>query len=267
MEHDIAQLGLIDEDEIVLDEAALALALLDHAGADAAPYRKTLAAITARLQTEGAGARGARDRAAALAQVLAAEFGFGGDRETYDDPDNADLIRVIDRRRGLPVSLSILHVAAARRVGWSADVLNVPGHVLVLIGGDGAPVIADPFRGGLTVEAEGLAALLAAASNGPAPVHQAIEAMPNRAILVRLLLNQATRAEAIGRGRRALTLYERMTVMAPGYAHAWWERARLELVDDDVPAARRSLSAMLEITREPELRGRIAEMLGSLAGG
>lgn len=43
---------------------------------------------------------------------------------------DADLIRVIDRRPGLPVSLTILYVAAARRIGWHADVLNTPGHVM-----------------------------------------------------------------------------------------------------------------------------------------
>lgn len=52
--------------------------------------------------------------------------------------------------------------------------------------------------------------------------------------------------------------------MAPAYGHAWWERARLELVDGDVTAARGSLSAMLEITRDPDLRRRVTDTLGSL---
>ena len=89
--------------------------------------------------------------------------------------------------------------------------------------------------------------------------------MPNRMVLVRLLLNQATRAEQDGKGRRALELYGRMTVMAPAYGHAWWERARLELGDGDVAAARKSLTAMLEVTREPELRRRVTDMLAALA--
>jgi regulator of sirC expression with transglutaminase-like and TPR domain len=135
----------------------------------------------------------------------------------------------------------------------------VPGHVLVRIGGD-APVLIDPFRGGMTVGIAALAALLG--ERGA----KTVAAMSNRAVLVRLLLNQATRAEQAGRAGRALALFERMTVIAPNAGHAWWERARLELAGGRVTAARASLSAMLEMTREPLRRAQIAEALAALAG-
>lgn len=264
MNDELLRLGLIDEDDIVLDEAALALALLDHPEADAMAYIETLEALALRLDAIGGNAIDAATRAEALAQVFAEDEGFAGDRETYDDPANADLIRVLDRRRGLPVSLSILYVGAARRLGWQADVLDLPGHVLVMVGAEAAPVIVDPFRRGVRVGRDDLIALLAASGGGQPPAVAHIAAMPNRAILVRLLLNQATRAEQAGKGRRALELYRRMTMMAPDYGHAWWERARLELVDGDVTSARQSLSAMLEITREPGLRQRVSDALQAL---
>lgn len=263
MHEDLNRLGLIDEDEIVLDEAALLLARLDHPGTDLAPHHDLLDAMETRLDLVGGDAETPAERAKALAAVLAGEFGFAGDAETYDDPANADLISVLDRRRGLPVSLSILWVALARRLGWSADVLDVPGHVLVVIGAEAAPVIVDPFAGGVRVDAERLAALVeASAGAGRAVTH--VAAMPNRAVLVRLLQNQASRAEQAGKGRCALDLYVRMTTVAPAYPHAWWERARLELVDHEIAVARGSLSAMLEITRDPELRRRVTETLDAL---
>lgn len=263
LDNDLIRLGLVEDQEIVLDEAALALALLDRPAVDLDPYHRTLEEIADSLALAAGETMVAADQAEALSAVLAQEFGFLGDEETYDDPDNADLIRVMDRRRGLPVSLSILYVAAARRLGWHAQVLDVPGHVLVLIGMDEAPVIIDPFAGGARVGAERLAALLQAHSPPEEPVTQ-VSAMPNRAVLIRLLQNQASRAEQAGRGRRALTLYERMTAMAPEYAHAWWQRARLELVDGDVTTARSSLGTILEITREPKLRSRVSQMLEML---
>lgn len=266
MQEKLIELGLVEEDDIILDEAALDLASLDHPGVDLGSYLDLLETLTERVDAAGLDADAPGDQAEALAELFAGEFGFTGDEDTYDDPANADLIRVLDRRRGLPVSLSILYVAAARRLGWTANILDVPGHVLVLLGGQSAPVILDPFRAGVRVEPERLAALVAAGSPGRVAVRH-VAAMPNRAILVRLLLNQASRAEKAGRGRRALDLYGRMTTIAPEAGQAWWERARLELMDGDVPAARRSLTAMLEVTRDPALRTRITDTIGRIGAG
>lgn len=258
------QLGLIEDDDIVLDEAALSLALLDHEGTDLAAYYRLLEAIATRLDIVGRNAETAHQQADALSTVFYEEFGFVGDQDSYDDPANADLIQVIDRRRGLPVSLSILYVAAARRMGWTAEVLDVPGHVLLLIGDEAAPTIVDPFRGGVFVSEQQLAALVTANMTGVPAAVRHVAAMPNRAILVRLLLNQASRAKQAGKGRRALELYRRMTMIAPSHGPAWWERARLELDDGDAGAARHSLTAMLEVTRDPELRLKITETLDAL---
>jgi regulator of sirC expression with transglutaminase-like and TPR domain len=263
----LVHLGLLDDDAIVLDADALKIAAADRPDVPLAPYLDVLADITDRLIVAGADAMSAADRAAVLQQVFVEEFGFRGDSDTYDDPDNADLIRVIDRRRGLPVSLGILYVAAARRLGWSADALNTPGHVLVRIGSPLEPVLIDPFHGGGLVGPSGLASLLARML-GPhaAATTDHLAALSNRAVLVRLMLNQASRAEAAGDARRALHLYRRMTDIAPSNGHAWWERARLELMRGDVHDARSSLSAMLEVTREPALRAHIFSALDTLAG-
>lgn len=264
MDEDLTRLGLIDEEAIILDEAALELALPDNPETDLEPYHRLLAGIAERLAAIAPRPMTAHDRADALSLVISGEFGFVGDSDTYDDPANADLIRVIDRRRGLPVSLSILYVAAARKLGWSANVLDLPGHVLVLVGEPADAVLVDPFRGGILVPAEQLVALVSGSSASTGSHQVEIAAMPNRAVLVRLLLNQATRAEEAGKLRRALELYERITAFAPANGHAWWQRARLELVDHDVPAARNSLAAMLEVTREPAARATIVETLESL---
>ncbi|MDO6415171.1 transglutaminase-like domain-containing protein [Sphingomonas sp. BIUV-7] len=264
MDENLTRLGLIDEEAIVLDEAALQLALPDHPETDLDPYHSLLAEIALRLRAVAPDAASPHACADALSLVLNGEYGFTGDRDTYDDPANADLIRAIDRRRGLPVSLSILYVAAARRLGWSAHVLDLPGHVLVLIGEPAESVMIDPFSDGALVPAGQLVALLSASAGPSASDVVEVPAMPNRAILARLLLNQAVRAEDGGSGRRALDLYRRITAFAPDNAHAWWQRARLELVDQDVAAARQSLAAMLEVTRDPALRVTITDTLEAL---
>lgn len=266
MEDDIAHLGLLEDEAIALDGSALEIAALDHFGVALDPYVATLGAITERLVAVGGRAQSPGERADVLARVIGGEFEFTGDRKNYEDPDNADLIRVIDRRRGLPVSLAILYVAAARRLSWDADALNTPGHVLVRIGSATEPVLVDPFDGGAIIGAQQLAALLARMLGpGASPTTEHLAAMSNRSVLVRLLMNQATRAQSTGKGERALTLYRRMTTIAPGNVHGWWERARLELVRGDVADARASLSAILEVTREPGLRAHIFATLDALA--
>jgi regulator of sirC expression with transglutaminase-like and TPR domain len=262
----VLAIGLLEDEAIALDWAALELAALDHPDADVGYYAGRLDEIAERVAELGGNAHSARARAEALASVIAGEFDLTGDRETYDDPDNADLIRVLDRGRGLPVSLSILYVGAARRQGWAADALNTPGHVLTRLDSDVEPVLVDPFASGALVEPEGLAMLLQAMLGSSVEASsEHLAPMDNRSVLLRLLMNQASRAEAAGNPRRALTLYERMTIVAPSNGHAWWERARLHLVDGDVPRARSSLSAMLEVTRDPRLRTNICAALDALA--
>jgi regulator of sirC expression with transglutaminase-like and TPR domain len=143
-------------------------------------------------------------------------------------------------------------------------VLDVPGHVLVLLGDEAAPTIIDPFGGGTLVSEQQLAALVSLHTAGSPPAVRHVAAMSNRAILVRLLLNQASRAEQAGKGRRALELYNRITTIAPSHGAAWWERARLELDDGNTAAARHSLTAMLEVTRDPAARLKITETLDAL---
>lgn len=266
MEDAISHLGLLDDDAILLDADALKIAKLDHPDVSLTPYVDELTDLTERLVIEGGAAETAADRASVLARVLGGEYGFSGDVDSYDDPDNADLIRVIDRRRGLPVSLAILYVAAARRLSWDAEALNTPGHVLVRIGSPVQPVLIDPFRNGAVVTLSDLTRLLRRAL-GPdvTPTSEHLSAMDNRSVLVRLLINQASRAEAGREVDRALQVYRRITTIAPSYGHGWWERARLELLRGDRGAARLSLSSMLEMTREQGLRSKIFVALNSLS--
>jgi regulator of sirC expression with transglutaminase-like and TPR domain len=272
MHDSIAYIGLLGDEDIELDSAALVLSGLDHAGLDLDPYLDLLRTISEAVEIErGKGGeadlRSGEAQGALLAQVLATRFDFTGDRESYDAPLNADMVRVLDRRRGLPVALSILYVAAARRMGWTAYPLNTPNHVLVSIGPQGDRAVIDPFNGGRMVQPEQLSILLGQRSAPTtAPDVEHLEPMSNRMTLVRLLLNQASRAEQAGDTWRACMMYERMTIVAPEHGAGWWALARLQLVHGEVDAARASLSAMLETTRDSESRSHIKTALERLSG-
>jgi len=261
----ISEIGLIDDAKIELGRAALQLAALDHPETDLASYETKLEAFAAEVAAVATSASTAAKRAAALRTILSDKHDFRGDSATYDDSANADLISVIDRRRGLPVALAILYVAIARRIGWQADVLNTPGHVVIALRCDGATVIVDPFNSGRQLTPEALIDLVRRAVGVRLAINpDEWEPMENRAVLVRLLNNQAIRAVKEGNVGRAIELYERLTSIGPEMPQLWWERARIELQLGMHEEARSSLSAMLEITTDADHRKQINRALETI---
>jgi regulator of sirC expression with transglutaminase-like and TPR domain len=228
------------------------------------PALSYLDGLAARLQPRARSGLAAA-RAAALTTLLADAEGFTGDSAQYEAPENADLLSVMERRRGLPIALAILYVGLARRVGWQAEVLGVPGHVLVAVGGAGTAIVLDPFNDGRMLSAEGVRTIATKTIGRHGTIgRDHVAPLANREALVRLLMNPASRAARQGDDARALTLYRRMTLVAPSMPALWWERARLERLAGDTAAARASLAAMLETTRDPALRSRIQAAVDAL---
>src|SRR5215475_12160627 len=95
-----------------------------------------------------------------LGDVIASAYAYRGDSETYDDLQNADLARVIERRKGLPVALSILYLHIARAQGWDAEGLAFPAHFLIRVAIDGGRHVLDPFHEGAVRDATDLRRLL-----------------------------------------------------------------------------------------------------------
>ncbi len=258
---ELNDLGLLDDGDIDLVEAGIALAKADRPDASPDRLRHLVSGWAISLQRDAAPVSG-NGRARRLAGLIAAESGLTGATDDYDNPLNADLIAVADRGRGLPIALAILYVALARRVGWRAEALNLPGHVVVEVGGGVDSVMIDPFDHGLVISRA--RAIEIARHGGGETVTDRFEALSNRQMLIRLLTNQASRARSGGDTKRALRLYERMTTMAPRLSSLWWERARLEQLLGANRAARASLTAMLETTHDTAVGRRIQAALAAL---
>ena len=95
----------------------------------------------------------AETQVAALKQIIADQNNYIGDSEDYDNLLNADLIAVIDRAKGLPISLCILYIQVGRALDWDVEGLNIPGHFVVRVQKNGRRIIFDPFYGGGLLEA------------------------------------------------------------------------------------------------------------------
>ncbi len=99
-----------------------------------------------------AGDGGPEAEAWACGELLGGRHGLAGDRDDYDNPDNSMLDIVLERRRGLPIALSVVYEAAARRAGIELAGVGLPGHYVVAHFGATPPLVLDPFGGGVRVE-------------------------------------------------------------------------------------------------------------------
>lgn len=192
-----------------LAEAALLVCVEVEPDLDVDVGLLRLDALADGLRSQGFRAGNPVADARGLAEYLADEQGFSGDEATYHDPDNALLSRVLDRKCGLPITLSILYVAVARRLGVPAYAINLPGHVVTGIAGTDRPVVLDPFHGGRLLDETAIADHVERASNGRLEFRRAMLRPSPTPNVVRRLLNNLTRDFATaGRVRDALWTVE-----------------------------------------------------------
>ncbi|MDW8442919.1 MAG: transglutaminase-like domain-containing protein [Acetobacteraceae bacterium] len=234
-----------------LARAALLFAALDQGGAD-------LAAALAHLDEMALAARAmapmaAGDSAAAaagLAGLLADHFGYLGDSETYDDLANANLLRVIERRRGLPVALGILWIHAARAAGFEAKGANMPAHFLVGLDAGSGPVILDPFDRGRVVSLEEVGQRLAAIE--PEGGDFVLRPMTDRDVLLRLENNVWQRRAQAGDVAGAIARLDDMALIAPEEPYILREAARLHVESGSLRGAIACLERLLPLAPDPQ---------------
>lgn len=151
-----------------LDALTLAVAA-EFGDVDAAAARAHLDALGTELATAVGSTRAPPEEAKACASVLGARHGFAGDVEHYDDPENSMLDCVLERRKGLPILLSVVYVEVARRAGVELRGVGLPGHYVVGHFGVEPPILLDPFAGGGPLREEPPAALVR-----PAGAHETV---------------------------------------------------------------------------------------------
>jgi regulator of sirC expression with transglutaminase-like and TPR domain len=269
LEDALRAVGTLPDAVIDLCETALVLGAFDRPGIGLEPYR---AHVHAMIEDTAASAarRSANDleaRIACLNEVLYREYGYAGDAETYDAVENANLLHVIDRRVGLPVSLGILYIQLARAQGWPVDGLAFPGHFLIRLDQAARRAIIDPFHEGRPLEAEQLRDLLkhflgAAAELKP----DYYAAIGNRDILMRLLNNVKTRALHGGDPRRAADILGRMVMLAPQAGAAWRELGLVEAHLGNLKRAMSTLETFLTLTTDANEQQQTHALLKRLRG-
>jgi regulator of sirC expression with transglutaminase-like and TPR domain len=183
--------GLLSRDESSweLAEAALLFAAGEYPDLDVAAYLQKLddLAEECRSAIETYGLEGPR-AAARLCRYLFELAGYLGNREEYADPRNSYLNEVLDRKLGLPITLSVVAISVGRRLGIPLEGVGMPGHFLLR--SPEGEVYFDPFAGGHPVTAEECRERLEAIYGDRLPWSDAyLEPVSRRQILIRMLNN------------------------------------------------------------------------------
>ncbi|MBL8831682.1 MAG: transglutaminase family protein [Rhodospirillales bacterium] len=268
IERTLADAAHAGEQDLALADTALALSAAARPALDLAPYRAHLSEIATCVAAEAQVRPDTLDgRVAALREALVERLGYRGDRDSYDDLRNADLAGVIDRRRGLPVSLAILWIHAARAQGWAASGLAFPSHFLIRVDGPGGRAILDPFNGGAVLETKALRGLLKRFEGPGAELqNHHYASVPDRTVLLRLQNNIKTRLLKAEDFRGALATLERMLMLAPADPALWHEAGLVHVGLDNLRAGVMCLEQAHALVEAPGAKSRIAMEIQALKG-
>jgi regulator of sirC expression with transglutaminase-like and TPR domain len=260
-----------DDARIDLARACLMIAQDAYPGLDVDRYMGEIERMAIRLRGRLPQTGGAEERVVALNQFLYEDLGYWGNTDDYYDPRNSYLNEVIDRKTGIPITMSILYMELGRRIGLPLEGVSFPGHFLVRLRLRGGTLVLDPFAGGAPqsqaelrsrvkrVIPDGVADDLPAAE---LPLDQFLEPATNRQILSRLLRN----LKGIYREKpeRMLDVLNRMLLVTPDASVELRDRGYVYQRLECYRAALKDLTDYTE--REPdapdldEVRGKLLEL-------
>jgi regulator of sirC expression with transglutaminase-like and TPR domain len=237
--------ALLAREPIPLDEAALAIAAEAYPALDPEPYLARLDALGARVRRAVPGPLRPAAALRALREVLTDEEGFRGNSQDYQDPRNSFLNEVLDRKLGIPISLSVVWMEVARRAGIVLEGVGFPGHFLAKVASPGVEVFVDPFNGGDLLGPDECIARFRARSGGRELDPRHLEPVSTRQLLARMLQNlrrsYAERRDDVG----TFWVSDRLLVLAPGTLDALRDRGLAAARLGALPAAERDLEAYL----------------------
>jgi regulator of sirC expression with transglutaminase-like and TPR domain len=233
---------------VPLAEAALLLAVDEYPGLEPTNYLDQLDDLARTVAERAAGRDEAVARIASLRQVVFEETGFLGNRDAYEDPRNSYLNQVLDRRLGIPITLSLVVVEIGRRLGWPLFGVNFPLHFLVRYGTEPPYYALDPFHGGLILAEEEVAERWQAATHCPAPpLREILPAAADRTVLARLLNNLKLGYSRARDFRRAARVTEQQLLLEPNHAIHYRDLGYLHLLSRRVESGVTALQRYLRM--------------------
>ncbi|MFN8000408.1 MAG: transglutaminase-like domain-containing protein [Acidobacteriota bacterium] len=211
-----AELLARPDEDWELDRAALLLAAEEYPLLQIEPYLSLLDSFASRARVRDDLFADPVTRIMRLNEVLFSEFGFRGNTDQYFDARNSFLNDVLDRRTGIPITLSVVYLEVARRIELPLVGVGLPGHFLVKYDDGAQEILLDPFHSGRLLTEDDCRAKIAEMYQGEMRFHKALlAAVSKRQILLRMLRNlKGIYAQAKDHAK-TLSVIERLLLLAP----------------------------------------------------
>jgi regulator of sirC expression with transglutaminase-like and TPR domain len=257
---------LIARPSVPLAEAALAIAEEEYPGLSVESCLGQLDALARAVEGRLPARRDAASTLRLLRAVLFEEAGFRGNADAYYDPRNSFLNEVLERRLGIPITLSILYIEVAARVGLAVQGVGFPGHFLVKHVAGQREVFIDPFHGGEILSADDCVARFHTMAPGRALEPRHLEAVTTRQILGRVLHNLKRIYVEAGDDVRALWVMDRLVLLAPADPAERRDRGLVEARLGGVAAALADLDAYLAAAPSADDADEVRDLVQQLRG-
>ena len=152
----------------------------------------------------------------AARKVIVEAEGYAGDQDNYYDPRNSYLNAVMDRKRGLPITLAAIWIDMGQKLRWGFEGVNFPGHYLVRCPSEGGPILIAPFEGGRLVRRDELPGMLANIFGQPTPLNpDHLQVATPLGTLTRMLNNLRSAYSNAREWGKAMRIVTRMLAIEP----------------------------------------------------
>ena len=250
-----------------LDRAALELAALESPGLDPAPYLALLDEFAAELAGRIAPYAAGMDFVLAANDYLFHERRFAGNTADYYDPGNSMLNTVLETRTGLPITLAVIYIEVARRLGRPVYGVGLPGHFVVQYNDGLFATFIDPFHGGRLLAAPDCFALATHAAGREIPRDPRLLApFSNRQILLRMVGNLRRAWFRRGAYAKALRVLDLLLEALPASGPEYRERAVAHIQLGNMRFAMQDLERYLRLTPGADDRAEVEKHVQSLKG-
>ena len=265
---DWSSLAAQADESVPLLETALLIARDEYPGLDADLYDTLAQSHAEHLRPEIEAIDSWPLKMAAINRHLFEELGYTGNHDEYYDPRNSYLNEVFERRLGNPITLAMVQMEVARRLGVPLDGVSFPGHFLVRLPVDDGILVMDPFNGGRPLGADELRERAKPHLGGDIPDDNALmhilDPASHRAILIRMLRNLHGVYAERDQWDRAARSADRVLKLAPEQPEALRDRGLAYLNMDYQHGARHDLARYLQLAPEAADAGAMRERLVEL---